>query len=161
MTLLEITTVVVILGTMAALAFPRYQIILEKFKAQEQVHLMLAIMVAQKQYYLDYIDPGDHHHEYPPFLTNLDIDIGSSLNFAKPVLGCGATGGLGGNCQSGLATNFLSCSAGFQPYLVRVKRINFTQDYYLYAHENGTIWCGRGNVSEACPEICPKLGFKY
>ena len=149
-TLSEVLAVVTIIGVMAALAYPHYELILEKFKAQEQVHLMLAVMVAQKEYYLN------HNKKYTPIAANLDIDIGSSLYFAAPLLGCGGTGS---NCETSIATNFLSCSAGLQPYMVRVKRVGFTPDYYLYAHENGEVWCHP--VSGACPGICPKLGFKY
>jgi len=52
-TLVELLTVIVIIGVLAALALPRYQFTLEKVKSSEGVQILNVLLKAQKRYFME------------------------------------------------------------------------------------------------------------
>ncbi len=78
-TLVEIIIVVVILGIMASIAIPRVIGPNERIKASEGQHTLIAIMGAQKNYFLE-------NSAYATGMGSLDITIPASSYFNAPDL---------------------------------------------------------------------------
>ena len=79
-TLIEIIIVIIIIGVIAGAAVPRFTGTFERVKASEGKQILLAILNAQKIYFLEhgaYSDLGDD-------LSELDINIPASQNFNLP-----------------------------------------------------------------------------
>ena len=77
-TLIEITVVLVVTMVLAAFAVPKYNYILERFRAQEGKDILLTLLGAQKRYSLH------HNDNYATSLGELDIDVRDSLYFNTP-----------------------------------------------------------------------------
>lgn len=84
-TLVELLVVVVVLGTLAAIALLRYPSVIEKTRAAKAWFTLADIIRAEKVYYLE-------NNSYTTTLTNLDIydtdpstaDIDFNYGFADP-----------------------------------------------------------------------------
>jgi prepilin-type N-terminal cleavage/methylation domain-containing protein len=130
-TLLEIIIVVVIIGVLAAMAFPSYQIQMLKVKNQEAVRILTVLWEAQKDYYRD-------NGVYTANMADLAIDIPSPKNFQAAVLN---------NNPSIMVT----CGSS-QNYLASIQ--DNASTYTLYALTDGRIVC------TPCPgSVCQKMGF--
>ena len=53
-TLMEVMVVVIIIGILAAIAVPRYNIVMRKFRNQEVIPLFWSVYAAQKQYQIEH-----------------------------------------------------------------------------------------------------------
>ena len=73
-TLMELIIVIIVIGALMAMAFPRYEILVEKFRAHEAAQVWLAIYGAEKAYKLD-------HGHYTKSLADLDIEIRPMKDF--------------------------------------------------------------------------------
>jgi len=67
-TLTEIVVVLIILGTIAGLALPRFTSTIEKMKLAEGLQVLTALLGAQKQYVLEY-------GTYATDINDLDVEI--------------------------------------------------------------------------------------
>ena len=68
-TLVELLVVILIIGILAAIAVPQYQLAIEKSRASEAFTLLKSIAQAYEVYYLS------HPSDTTPTLADLDIDI--------------------------------------------------------------------------------------
>ncbi len=131
-TLLEIIIVVVIIGVLAAMAFPSYQIQMLKVRNQEAVRILTVLWEAQKDYSRD-------NNGYTTNMADLAIDIPAPRNFQPAVL-------------VNNPTTTVSCGGPGQNYLVSIQ--DNTANYTLYALTDGRIVC------TPCPgSVCQKMGF--
>ena len=74
-TLAEVLVVIVIIGVLASLSIPRLTVAIERTRAAEGIHILEALLQAQKMYYAD-------HGKYSNSYTDLDVEIPPSKNFS-------------------------------------------------------------------------------
>ena len=77
-TLLETIVVIIIIGTIAALAIPRYFSATEAVRSREGVGILIALLGSQNRYSLE------NAGAFTNTLANLDITIPGSPNFNAP-----------------------------------------------------------------------------
>ena len=77
-TLTEIIVVVIILGAMAGLAFPKLTSHIEKVRSGEGIQILIALLDAQRMFEFE-------NGNYASTLANLDVTIGDPENF-KPLV---------------------------------------------------------------------------
>ena len=148
-TLTEVMIVVVIVGSLSALAIPKFINQMNRMKAQEAAPFMQAIYVAQKDYYRD-------NQSYAKNSNKLDI-------------------GFDKNSISGTLKNYdanhpdfsqagrnINCSGG-GPRGVELARMHSTFDppIDVIVLDTGKIICSQfsnGN-NTICPSVCPRYGF--
>lgn len=136
-TLTEVMVVVIIIGVLAAIAMPRYEVAVEKVRASEGVNILTALLSAEKRYALD------NNNTYTAVFAQLDFTMpGGWGNFGAPTLTAVAVGGNGVVAQ-----------------LPRNDQANYDLDgYTLSITENtGTVACVEGASTTA--GTCTKLGF--
>lgn len=78
-TLSEILMVVVIVGVLIGLALPRFGGTVERVRASEGVHILTALLGAQKAFEFE-------NGSYSGNINNLDISIPTPDNFAAPTV---------------------------------------------------------------------------
>lgn len=76
-TLIEILTVVAIVGIIAAIAIPNLSLVVERHRSQEAVQKLQAMYGAQKRYSID-------HGSYTSNRNDLDVTINVSTHFKVP-----------------------------------------------------------------------------
>ena len=90
LTLLEILTVVAILGVLVILSVPRYFSAIERFRAEEGRQILLALLTAQKHFFLE-------NRAYATSMAQLDVSfsvvsdnyetvIDSDISVASPLV---------------------------------------------------------------------------
>lgn len=67
-TLIELLVVVLIIGILAAIAYPKYEMVLEKSRATEALIILKNIAAANKAYYMA-------NGKYATHIDELDIDV--------------------------------------------------------------------------------------
>ena len=131
-TLAEVMAVVVILGVLAALALPNFNIQVKKAKNQEAIQILLALYGAQKDH------AKEHDGVYAGNIADLDIEVANIKNFGGPYI-----------AKDGI----VPCTG--DSYLAS---LTANDGYILYVLEDSTIVCAAGDGS--CPaELCTKMGF--
>lgn len=75
-TLAEMIVVLIILSVIAAVALPQYNITVERFRAREAEHILLALFGAQKRYAME------HGGNYTNSIADMDITLRYPANFS-------------------------------------------------------------------------------
>ena len=114
-TIMEILVVIVIIGVLAAIALPSYNIQMRKMKNQEAVRILTAVWEAQKDYYRE-------NGVYTNDIANLAIDTAFKNFYNLDVLPAPS----------------VMCNNN-QPYLAKLTAND--NSYRLYALEDGRIVC--------------------
>ena len=77
--LLEIIVVIVIIGILASVALPRYNVFIEKSRSAEGIQILSAVLAAQRLYRLEEV-----HGNFTNNITLLDIDANNTSLFEAP-----------------------------------------------------------------------------
>lgn len=141
-TLIELLVVVLIIGILAAIALPQYQIAVEKSRMSEAAALLKSIARANEGYFLA-------TGSYAPNLSVLDIDIpGTDYNY---------------NGQTRRQTRYFIYTTlpatGSPDSLALAQRIPFASYYYLYATKQGKVICS--SYSDRGAEACAWFNSSY
>ena len=104
-TLIELLVVVLIIGVLAAIAFPQYQKVIKRSRAAELRLLIKNVEEAQKRYFIA-------NGTYTQCLNDLDIDVLSSFTSFTETDGCitGAVRGAGAQKITLITGRYLSAS---------------------------------------------------
>lgn len=134
-TLLEILVAVMVIGVLAAVAIPKIGQAVEKFRAQEAIHLIQNIAAAQERYR---IDSGDEYYPGPDDFDGLDIEIPELQYFDPPVNG--------------------GTSSGWSIFIDRSN-----EGYQLWANRNTwpVIYCGDEPGGPNAAALCNAIGLIY
>lgn len=138
--------VVVILGVLAALALPNYNIQIKKTKNREAIQVLLALYGAQKDYAQEHDDGNSGTFDYTNDLTKLDITIDSLKNFKEPII---------------VNAELISCNGDSFRYVASMEEINGNYTLYVLQDEasinEAKIIC---SVNRECPAtLCTQMGF--
>lgn len=134
-TLIELLVVVLIISILAAIAFPQYQIAVEKTRMSEAASLLKVIARANQGYFLS-------TGSYAPDLSVLDIDVpGTDYNYEGQI-----------RRQTKYFIYTTIPSANSPDSLALAQRIPFASYYYLYVTKQGNVICSGYNSrgTEAC-----------
>ncbi|MBI5024786.1 MAG: prepilin-type N-terminal cleavage/methylation domain-containing protein [Candidatus Omnitrophica bacterium] len=130
-TMIEIMIVCVIIGILAAIAFPSYRIQMLKIKNQEAIRALMAVWDAQKDYYRA-------TGAYAAIMGNLDVEFPSGLkHFSGPNVVAGDPSSCGGPATPVLAT-----------------AVSLAEGYALSVLDDGRVVC-----SPCGDARCTKMGF--
>lgn len=122
-TLIELTVVIVIIGTLTAFAVPRFRDAVERSKTSEAFIFLSSVQTAQERYH-------SRQDSYTDDLAKLNIKMGAQRYFSVGTVQAGNTGNLKDSWSLTLTRK--DASAGYGAYTV-----TFTQDGYDAA--NSTI----------------------
>jgi len=130
-TLLELITVVVIIGILAMIAVPQFFKVAERGRAAEAINLLGSLRSAQLRYYAE-------HARTTNSINDLDIECGTPRFFSMTLLGS-ATPGVNTNVAYARRNNVSNPGYG---------------NYRLYIQFDGDITCLGGSRN-----ICRVLGY--
>ena len=136
-TLIELLVVVLIIGILAAVAVPQYQVTVEKARMTDSLVLLQKLKDAQERYYLA-------NNKYATDLEELDITmpgILSSNNISLP---------------NGLVLK-LSHTDNYA-YIENKKRTNALIMYYTYSPNHGQRRCSAKQGNSVANQVCKSLG---
>ena len=136
-TLIELLVVVLIIGILAAVALPQYQVTVEKARMTDSLVLLQKLKDAQERYYLA-------NNKYATDLEELDITmpgILSSNNISLP---------------NGLVLK-LSHTDNYA-YIENKKRTNALIMYYTYSPNHGQRRCSAKQGNSVANQVCKSLG---
>ncbi len=141
-TLIELLVVVLIIGILAAIALPQYQVAVRKARTVEVFTLLRAIAKAEEAYYLA-------NGEYTTDISKLDISL--------PAGAINTTAGdkrQNGKPFYGFYEQYVLGSADYPHTAPRL--------YYTYIHtdneEAGTMTCYTQTSQSITPKVCLALG---
>ena len=148
-TLIEMLVVVLIIGILAAIAFPQYQIAVLKSRYTQLMVMADAIRQAQDAYYLV-------HGKYSLKINDLDITVPGDCNLSDsggiiycPKFSCVVNDGWVNAETIGGVYCFMPFKDSFLMYnITGLKR-------------GGTRLCGVGDGSELGGKVCMSLGGEY
>ena len=136
-TLIELLVVVLIIGILAAVAVPQYQVTVEKARMTDSLVLLQKLKDAQERYYMA-------NNKYATDLEELDITmpgILSSNNISLP---------------NGLVLK-LSHTDNYA-YIENKKRTNALIMYYTYSPNHGQRRCSAKQGNSVANQVCKSLG---
>jgi type IV pilus assembly protein PilE len=114
--MMELITVLVIVGVLASIALPRYEVGIEKIRSSEGAQILTALLDAQKRY------SSENGGAYTATMSDLDVTIPASSNFNAPTV----------SASSPLAT------------IQRIDGSSGIDDYTLTISDTGTVSCSGG-----------------
>lgn len=129
-TLIELLVVVLIIGILAAIALPQYNIAVEKAKAAEAFLMIRSMKNAQDMYYL-----ANGHYAVDPEELGLELPVSENWHFQI-------------NCSVSSCAN-RKVSAGVKGYVLAYRWNTTDADYIICRSEPDPTY---GDY------ICPKLG---
>ena len=140
-TLIELLVVVLIIGILAAVAVPQYQVAVKKAKLMKYVPIVRALNEAEQAYYLA-------NGEFTPDLTKLDVDIPAEgctyiQNAEMSRYDCG-------NERYRVSAN--NAQAGDST----IRYLQFFADYNKYNMKAGDVACY--SIGEISRKACRSLG---
>ena len=139
-TLIELLVVVLIIGILAAIAVPQYQVAVEKSIMQEAIINLKAIAQAQDAFYLQ---NGRYANMYE--INKLDISIPGKIT----------TGDFPNRIET---DNFVYSPNGYNvSYKGVAQRMPFNTIYFLYTDQNDKVHCYNINGSSAQQKLCNQI----
>ena len=133
--MIEIMIVIVVIGILAAVAFPSYRIQMLKMKNPEGIRILMFVWEAQKEY-------SRENGVYASNMADLAIDnIPTPKYFLNPSLN---------------TTSTQTCNSSPQLYIVKMHSRN--DGYRLYALKDGRVVCVYPGVG-CTASLCTKMGF--
>lgn len=150
-TLLELLVVVLIIGILAAIAYPQYEIAIMKSKMNTALPLMRAIKEANERYYMN-------NGKYTDDLGLLDVDLPKADRFSNEVAGqvC-FSNGVGIDNLGGGSIHYII--GGIGCYWRNEKTCWITM-YYDDSTKAGIMECGTKYSSHPkCERVCKSLGY--
>ena len=138
-TLIELLVVVLIVGILAAIAYPQYERTIEKARFTEGITLLRTIGEANRAYYLA-------NGQYATHIGDLDIDVGKQVS--------------PGNIY--YDTNWFWVAASVAP-IAAADRKPLWSNYSLGLYADGTIICtcnATEKYREMAEYICSSFGVK-
>ena len=145
-TLIELLIAIVIVGTMASIAIPQLQTLIEKFRAQEGKNILLVLLGAQLKY------RPDNNNNFANNLTDLDVVIGQPKNFATPIA---VAQGFTSECPPYGATSF-NVNSDLNRFVANMRSND--GKYTLYACLSGPISCAP-TAAFRLDKTCWKIGM--
>ncbi len=143
-TLIELLVVVLIIGILAAVAVPQYQVAVQKAKLMKYVPIVRALYQAEQAYYLA-------NGEYTADLQELDVEIpaqGCTYEYTPSVSGyyqCGTE-------RYGIWGGVADAQAGDD----KIRYLQFFADYDKYNIKAGDVVCySKGEIAR---KACRSLG---
>ncbi|MBN1869623.1 MAG: prepilin-type N-terminal cleavage/methylation domain-containing protein [Candidatus Omnitrophica bacterium] len=122
-TLTEVVVTIIIVGVLASLALPRFNVVFERVRAAEGVQILTALLQAQKAYEVEW-------GVYSTSLGILDVEIDRASNFNLPP----------------------TVANPANPLANPIATIQRTGSYTLGINENGDILCTDGGGGFTCAE---------
>ncbi len=130
--MIEIMIVCVVIGVLAAIAFPSYKIQLLKVKNQEAIRILMAVWEAQKDYFRD-------TGVYTNNINNLAITIPPPKNFNNPFL----------------FPNLTIPCGGSNKRMVAAISPNSDPNFSIYVTEDGSLFC----IAPGTGILCMQMGL--
>jgi len=148
-TLIELLVVVLIIGILAAVALPRYELAVSKSRVAQVLPFMASVQAAQEAYYMA-------NGFYSDDWSELDVSIPPGA--AVSVCNSGAR-----NTQCAVLASGVSCplrSSGGVLYCRgdRIPQIGFTYEYGEYRGRLGRRVCYASETSDRQNKVCKALG---
>ncbi len=151
-TLIELLVVVLIIGILAAIAYPQYEIAIMKSKMNTALPLMRAIKEANERYYMN-------NGKYTDDLGLLDVDLPKADRFSNEVAGqvC-FSNGIGLDNLGGGSIDYITGGKGCY---WRNEKTCWITIYYDHSSQAGTVLCGNTfhTTDPKCEQVCKSLGY--
>lgn len=141
-TLLELLIVVVIIGILAAIALPRYQMAVAKTKFSSLKSMTKILTESIQRYYLA-------NNSYPKKIDDLDISFDGMTTTYTDSEQFNFSTSEGTQCSIWIDDSYISCSR-------KISRVNVS--YYVWRDTNRPYICrvGSTNTSDIANRLCQK-----
>ena len=144
-TLIELLVVVLIIGILAAIALPQYQMVVMKSRYSTMMDTVKAIYEAEQRYYLV-------HNKYAATFDGLDIDL-SGCSLSNPAI-CDYSWGFC-SIYIGGDTNRVHCE--------NTVNLNNAYVYYFdsFMRTGAYCWALTGDENDKWNKLCKEMGSEY